>query len=401
MGLSKFAHHFFQSFRHAETNSPLHMPVDHCVWVAHVSRPTACATPRAARVLSDARINHVEACNCGRGARFKPPPTSSYRENNPLSEFFHVTQCQFSLDSGQRVPLPVRLTPLFFCDLLVFRLNRSRYPWRQLAGHPDSFVKAKSAKWILKLSSATERAALNAATKDPALRGVVVRFDGTTEVDAEEYLVLRNMLFGNRSPNILDVKLGQRTYNALDSDAAGHDTPRLDLLHKMIKIDPAEPTKMEQEVGVTKRRYMQYRESRTTSAVYGFRVDAMHVDGGDKDLFSKYIHSDLIESAKACLRLGCRNDMGIRDKIVAELENIDACLRKSHFFMHHEVVGSSILHVVSDDGEVNCKLLDFGKTVPSRTTLTHELDVSCLTTRSQEDGYLIGLRALITTWESL
>jgi hypothetical protein len=56
---------------------------------------------------------------------------------------------------------------------------------------------------------------------------------------------------------------------------------------------------MEQEVGVTKRRYMQYRESRTTSAVYGFRVDAMHVDGGDKDLISKYIHSDLIESAKA------------------------------------------------------------------------------------------------------
>jgi hypothetical protein len=35
---------------------------------------------------------------------------------------------------------------------------------------------------------------LSAATKDPALRGVVVRFDGITKVDAKEYLVLRNML---------------------------------------------------------------------------------------------------------------------------------------------------------------------------------------------------------------
>jgi hypothetical protein len=43
---------------------------------------------------------------------------------------------------------------------------------------------------------------------------------------------------------------------------------------------------------------MQYRERGTTTAVYGFRIDAMHLDGVDKSSFSTYISSDSLESTR-------------------------------------------------------------------------------------------------------
>lgn len=191
--LSKIAYQPFLTRR----DTCIELPTQHacCVWVANTYRTTVCATPRAARVPSNARINHVNMCNCFRGANSKPPHTSSYRET--VVKHFVCGFCfslHFSQDSATLETASLHHASNRWSSTTVSRLNRSRYPWRQLAGHPDSFVKAQSAKWILKLSSATERAALSAATKDPALRGVVVRFDGITKVDAKEYLVLRNML---------------------------------------------------------------------------------------------------------------------------------------------------------------------------------------------------------------
>ena len=65
------------------------------------------------------------------------------------------------------------------------------------------------------------------------------------------------------------------------------------------------------------------------------------------------------------------------------------------------MVGSSILHVVSNDGRVTCKIVDFGRVVPAATMLTHDKDVSMEPPNSEEDGYFIGVRALIEAWKAL
>jgi 1D-myo-inositol-triphosphate 3-kinase len=93
--------------------------------------------------------------------------------------------------------------------------------------------------------------------------------------------------------------------------------------------------------------------------------------------------------------------MKARDRIVAELRLIADAVPRSEFFANHEIVGSSVLHVVDAEGRVTCKVIDLGKTVPSRVRLTHDIDVAKTPLGSQEEGYLLGLRSLIATWESI
>ena len=51
----------------------------------------------------------------------------------------------------------------------------------------------------------------------------------------------------------------------------GKPTKRLDLVEKMIKLDPHALTEQERAEGVTKMRYMQFRELKSSSASLGWR----------------------------------------------------------------------------------------------------------------------------------
>lgn len=100
-------------------------------------------------------------------------------------------------------------------------------------------------------------------------------------------------------------------------------------------------------------------------------------------------------------REAVRGNMATRDRVVAELRLIADAVPRSEFFATHEVVGSSVLHVLDAEGRVTCKVIDLGKTVPAVSRLSHDVDVAEGPPGSQEEGYLIGLRSLIATWESL
>ena len=54
---------------------------------------------------------------------------------------------------------------------------------------------------------------------------------------------------------------------------------RKDLLGKMLELDDREPTSEERKCGVTKMRYMQFRERMSSSHSLGFRIEAMQVQG--------------------------------------------------------------------------------------------------------------------------
>ena len=69
------------------------------------------------------------------------------------------------------------------------------------------------------------------------------------------------------------MKLGVRTFQLAE---VAKTAIRADLLAKLRRIDPAEPTQEElQQGGITKLRYMQYREQQSSSATLGFRVDGI------------------------------------------------------------------------------------------------------------------------------
>jgi len=44
---------------------------------------------------------------------------------------------------------------------------------------------------------------------------------------------------------------------------------------QMMDVKPDEPTAAEKEKGITKLRYMQFRESQSSSSMYGFRIEAV------------------------------------------------------------------------------------------------------------------------------
>ncbi len=69
---------------------------------------------------------------------------------------------------------------------------------------------------------------------------------------------------------------GLRTF--LESEVT-KSSRRLDLLAKMVALDPDEPTAEEKENGVTKLRYMMFRERLSSTNTLGFRVEAIKVCG--------------------------------------------------------------------------------------------------------------------------
>lgn len=70
----------------------------------------------------------------------------------------------------------------------------------------------------------------------------------------------------------MDVKMGTRTF--LESEVK-KTVLRKDLLQKMLKMDENEPTEEEKENGITKLRYMTYREKLSSSRNLGFRVEGI------------------------------------------------------------------------------------------------------------------------------
>ena len=91
-------------------------------------------------------------------------------------------------------------------------------------------------------------------------------------------------------PNIVGIKdsrgqldLAVELVGATAADFQGK--PRADLLAKMDKVKPDEATPAERAAcGITKMRYLQFREASTTTRTLGFRIDAIQLAEGLHDV---------------------------------------------------------------------------------------------------------------------
>uniref|UniRef100_A0A8C5NVG5 Kinase n=1 Tax=Jaculus jaculus TaxID=51337 RepID=A0A8C5NVG5_JACJA len=175
--------------------------------------------------------------------------------------------------------------------------------------------------------------------------------------------------------------------------------PRKDMYEKMVAVDPGAPTPEEHALGaVTKPRYMQWRETVSSTSTLGFRIEGIKkADGTCNTNFKK---TQALGQVTKALEDFVDGDLGILRKYVARLEELREALENSPFFKTHEVVGSSLLFVHDHTGLAKVWMIDFGKTVtlPECQTLTHRLPWA---EGNREDGYLWGLDNLICLLQGL
>ncbi|XP_018560881.1 uncharacterized protein LOC108903259 isoform X2 [Anoplophora glabripennis] len=272
--------------------------------------------------------------------------------------------------------------------------KKQRYPWVQLAGHQGNFKAGPDQGTILKKLCAKEEKCFKILMKD-VLRPYVPEYKGIITSDDKEcsYIQLQDLLGDFVSPCVMDCKIGVRTY--LEEELAkAKEKPKLrkDMYEKMCQIDQNAPTDEEHKMkGVTKPRYMVWRETISSTATLGFRIEGIRsADGTSSKDFKTTKTKDQIIAAFEKFTDGFPHAI---PKYIQRLKAIKATLETSEFFSTHEVIGSSLLFV-HDRYNANVWLIDFAKTIvlPEDITITHS---SKWKVGNHEDGYLIGVNNLI------
>ncbi|XP_036989641.2 inositol-trisphosphate 3-kinase C isoform X2 [Artibeus jamaicensis] len=275
---------------------------------------------------------------------------------------------------------------------------RKHYPWVQLSGHAGNFQAGEDGR-ILKRFCQCEQRSLEQLMNDP-LRPFVPTYYGMVQKDGQAFNQMEDLLADFEGPSIMDCKMGSRTY--LEEElvkARDRPRPRKDMYEKMVAVDPGAPTPQEHAQGaVTKPRYMQWRETVSSTSTLGFRIEGIKkADGTCNTNFKK---TQELEQVTKVLEDFVDGNRGILRKYVTRLEELREALENSPFFKTHEVVGSSLLFVHDCTGLAKVWMIDFGKTValPDHQTLSHRLPWA---EGNREDGYLWGLDNMIHLFQGL
>lgn len=272
--------------------------------------------------------------------------------------------------------------------------------WFQLAGHPGSLAPAgPGTVWKRRAAGdhpahAPERDAYEALAACPHMRAAIPRYYRELEYAGERFIELQDLLHGFRDPHVMDIKMGTRTFL---EDEVSNARARTDLYEKMVRLDPAAPTEAEHAArAVTKLRYMQFREQRSSSAQQGFRIEAVKLPGEPPLTDLQGVREPRQLAATVARFLG--RDERARSELIARLRDIRARFERSEFFENHEIVGSSIF-IIYDDERVGAWLIDFAKTrrVPEGARVNHRASWA---QGNHEEGFLYGLDRLISTIES-
>lgn len=276
--------------------------------------------------------------------------------------------------------------------------QRRKLNWVQLAGHKGNF-KAADEGTILKKFSENEMQCFEKLRGD-ALLPFVPGYHGVVEKDGESFLHMNDLLANFDHPNVMDCKMGVRTY--LEEElvrARERPKPREDLYRKMVEVDSEGPTPQEHsQQGVTKPRYMQWRETMSSTNTLGFRIEGIKkCDGTCRTDFKKTrSKQDVIQVFSDFVG----GNVNILKSYLNRLAEVRQALKMSEFFKRHEVIGSSLLFIHDRTGNAQVWIIDFGKTtaLPEGQMLHHDIPWQ---EGNREDGYLWGLENLIHTLESV
>ncbi|KAJ8353584.1 hypothetical protein SKAU_G00211510 [Synaphobranchus kaupii] len=276
--------------------------------------------------------------------------------------------------------------------------QRRRLSWVQLAGHKGSF-KAGEEGTVLKKLSENEKLCFERLRGD-VLHAFIPGYHGVVERDGESFLQLTDLLGNFDGPSVMDCKMGLRTY--LEEELVrARERPKLrkDMYDKMLEVDSQAPTPEEHRLrAVTKPRYMQWRETLSSTHTLGFRIEGVkRPDGTCSTDFKKTRSKEEVIQVFTDFVGGNRN---IIKTYHIKLEEIRKVLEASEFFKKHEVIGSSLLFIHDHTERAEMWLIDFGKTtaLPEGQILNHLVPWQ---EGNREDGYLWGLDNLLQLLNSL
>ncbi|XP_028856334.1 inositol-trisphosphate 3-kinase A [Denticeps clupeoides] len=300
------------------------------------------------------------------------------------------------VDSGEQNKSWWKLKTLVNLPLLASQ--RKRISWVQLAGHKGCF-KAGGEGIILKKYSENEKICFE-HLKDDVLSHFVPTYHGVVESDGEQFLQMTDLLGTFEGPNVMDCKMGVRTY--LEGElvrACERPKLRQDLYEKMVEVDREAPTPEEhKQKAVTKPRYMQWRETLSSTHTLGFRIEG--VKKADGTCHTDFKRTRSKEQVMQVFRDFVGGNKNVINAYVSKLKEIKQTLDMSEFFKRHEVIGSSLLFIHNRVARAEVWLIDFGKTtqLPEGQTLQH-----CVPWQegNREDGYLWGLENLIQILSSV
>uniref|UniRef100_A0A3Q2NRA7 Kinase n=1 Tax=Fundulus heteroclitus TaxID=8078 RepID=A0A3Q2NRA7_FUNHE len=244
---------------------------------------------------------------------------------------------------------------------------------------------------VLKLYSELEAKCLDCLMRD-ALRPFVPQYHGLVTRGEHCYIRLEDLLNGLRRPVIMDCKMGHFPLRTFQEEelikARTKPSPRSDMYQKMLKIDPSAPTAEEHaQKGVTKWRYLQWRDTTSSTSTLGFRIEGIMMEDGSVQPCDVWAQSVATET-QICDLVCSQNAYHSR------LLDLKDALRVSEFFQTHEVIGSSLLFV-HDHNKASVWMIDFGKTMPLPDSRELQHGVPWVE-GSREDGYLIGLTSILT-----
>ena len=153
---------------------------------------------------------------------------------------------------------------------------------------------------------------------------------------AQTLLYMEDLTAAYAEPCVMDVKMGTRTFQEKEAD---NPKRRLDLVEKMRKVDASALTADEHKHGVTKLRYMQFREALSSSATHGWRIEGMHVSGHGKVEIAKTMreHGALLAALSQFVQGQARTARQLEGQLCA----LRDALQSSTWFMQHEVLSPS------------------------------------------------------------
>lgn len=275
-------------------------------------------------------------------------------------------------------------------------ISKTADAWIQLAGHAGNFIPAgPKTVWKKQPHGDRQEGECLKELMHDKVKDVVPKFHREIESNDAIYLEMEDLLKHFRDPNVMDVKMGTRTF--LESEVRNPEL-RHDLYEKMIHIDPLEPTEDERnQTSVTKLRYMQFRERGSSSASLGFRIEAIRRSGEPPNTDFKTVHTKEEVSSTILHFIGAQQS--VCKQFLRRLQEIRKKFEESEYFKHHEIVGSSLLFIYDCDKRANIWMIDFAKTthVPDRK-ITH---LTPWMQGNHEDGYLTGLDGLIVIMTEL
>ncbi|XP_027017016.1 inositol-trisphosphate 3-kinase Cb [Tachysurus fulvidraco] len=275
---------------------------------------------------------------------------------------------------------------------------KKHYPWVQLAGHAGNFQAGEYGR-LLKKYCACEQQCLEKLMSD-SLRPYVPGYYGVVRKDDQDYNLMDDLLADFNSPSIMDCKMGSRTY--LEEELVkARERPKLrkDMYEKMVAVDPDAPSAEEKaQQAILKPRYMQWRETLSSTATLGFRIEGIKkADGTCNTNFKRTKYREQVMKA---LEDFVNGKTQILKSYLLRLEELRGVLETSELFQTHEVVGSSLLFVHDTSGLARVWMIDFGKTVPlpPHQRLDHRTPWN---EGNREDGYLWGMDNLIEILSSM